>query len=399
MRWTGPRAAAASRDDPGATLGFARARARDRAPRRARAAGARGARRRARSAPRSRSAAVIGPVHRRSSRTGHLGPGPADDPLRPGARRRATTHDATFPASIQDPGHGRTSRSRAGRFRVQKETTDPAFVRLRIQEGIADHIRYVDGRPPTGAVTTRNDVGPGAGRRRPRLRGGDLARRPPSGSGCRSGETVPLVGDPGDQLIGRTRAATSYAFATITGIYEAIDPDADCVARRPAAGPSGDPRAVARGPAARRGPARRRRRDRAALTTTMRARAGRCLRYSWREFLDPDAAQRPRRSTGLITDFRRLQVAVPVRERHPGQRTSRCGPGMLPILEAHRARWAAAAGDHHRRSRSGRRSSRSRRSASSPCSPRAGGARRWRSPGAAAPRGAGRRARSSPRAC
>ena len=48
----------------------------------------------------------------------------------------------------------------SGRYRVQKPTTDPAFVRLRIQEGIEDHIRYVAGVPPTSSVTTRDDVGP-----------------------------------------------------------------------------------------------------------------------------------------------------------------------------------------------------------------------------------------------
>ena len=38
----------------------------------------------------------------------------------------------------------------------------PAFLRLRVQEGIDDHIRYIEGRKPTAAVETRDDVGPEA---------------------------------------------------------------------------------------------------------------------------------------------------------------------------------------------------------------------------------------------
>ena len=50
----------------------------------------------------------------------------------------------------------------SNRFRLQKPTTDPAFIRFRIQEGIDDQIRYVEGRAPTTTVETRDDVGPEA---------------------------------------------------------------------------------------------------------------------------------------------------------------------------------------------------------------------------------------------
>ena len=89
------------------------------------------------------------------------GPTP-DDPLAPIDKAGADFAD-TFPTS--DPGLVVTRDNAvvdSHRFRVTKPTTDPAFVRLRIQEGIADHIRYVDGRAPTATVTTRDDVGPEA---------------------------------------------------------------------------------------------------------------------------------------------------------------------------------------------------------------------------------------------
>ena len=88
-----------------------------------------------------------------------FGLGPDDDPLKQVRDAGDDLHD-TMDVGIQDLVKARDIQVESGRFRVQKETTDPAFVRLRIQEGIADHIRYVAGRPPTSTVTARNDVGP-----------------------------------------------------------------------------------------------------------------------------------------------------------------------------------------------------------------------------------------------
>ncbi len=153
-----------------------------------------------------------------------FGLGPDDDPLKQVRDAGDDLHD-TMDVGIQDLVKARDIQVESGRFRVQKETTDPAFVRLRIQEGIADHIRYVAGRPPTSTVTARNDVGPEHTNDVPVYEAA-ISSTTADRFGISLGETVPLVGDPGDQLIGRT-PQDQLAFATITGIYDAVDPDED----------------------------------------------------------------------------------------------------------------------------------------------------------------------------
>ncbi len=131
----------------------------------------------------------------------------------------------------------------SGRYRVQKDTTDPAFIRFRIQEGASDHIRYLDGRPPTAAVTTRDDVGPEAADDVPVYEAAisaETARQ----YGISLGETVPLVGDPGDQLIGRTDAGPVRVRHDHRHLRRGRS-RRGLLARGPAADPPGHPRAVA----------------------------------------------------------------------------------------------------------------------------------------------------------
>ena len=69
---------------------------------------------------------------------------------------------------------------------------------------------------------------------------------------------------------------------------------------------------------------------------------GQGLRYSWREFLDPERLS-DRTLAGLITDFHRLLVAYPSANVTPATDTA-LRTGMATMLEAHQARWAAAEG-------------------------------------------------------
>src|SRR5690348_10137747 len=85
--------------------------------------------------------------------------GPADDPLAL-VRDAGLEHEKTFPAPVRDLIASRSAIVETGRFRVDQPTTDPAFVKLRVQEGIEPHLTYAEGRPPSSRVATRDDVGP-----------------------------------------------------------------------------------------------------------------------------------------------------------------------------------------------------------------------------------------------
>ncbi len=183
-----------------------------------------------------------------------FGDGPADDPLEPTRDAGDELFD-TIPAAIQGLVADRDIVVESGRYRVQKPTTDPAFVRLRIQEGIADHIRYLEGRPPTSTVTTRDDVGPESADHVPVFEAAistDTAEQ----FGIALGETVPLdrrPGRPADRAHGPGPLRVRDDHRDLRGARSRRG----LLARRSAADPPGHPRAVARGAAARRGPAGR----------------------------------------------------------------------------------------------------------------------------------------------
>ena len=265
------------------------------------------------------------------------GLGPADDPLAQ-VRRAGDELFATFPAKVRALVEHRDIQVESGRFRVQKETTDPAFIRFRIQEGIADHIRYVSGRPPTAAVTTRNSVGPEQVNDVP-VYEASISSRTADAFGIALGETVPLVGDPGDALIGRTPQEV-LAFATITGIYDVLDPDADYWLH--------DPQLIH--PVIRALSAEIQVLDAALLVdpgthdalTKYASPGSQGIRYTWREFVDPQRVDQ-RGLGGLITAFHRLLVLYPSANVTPSTDTA-LRTGLPAILEAHRARWAAAEG-------------------------------------------------------
>jgi putative ABC transport system permease protein len=266
-----------------------------------------------------------------------FGVGPADDPLVQ-VRAAGDELDSTVPGSIRALVDRRDIEVESGRYRVQKDTTDPAFVRLRIQEGAGDHIRYTDGRAPTANVTVRDDVGPDQVDDVPVYEAAisaETARR----FGISLGETVPLVGDPGDQLIGRTNGDL-YAFATITGIYDALDPDEDYWL--------GDQQLIH--PVIRALSLEVQLLDAALLVddathaalAQYASTASPGLRYSWRSFLDPRRLNQ-RSLAALTTDFRRLLVEYPSANITPSTDTA-LRTGMAAILETHQRRWAAAEG-------------------------------------------------------
>jgi putative ABC transport system permease protein len=262
--------------------------------------------------------------------------GPDDDPLAL-VREAGLDHEKTFPAPVRSLIADRRAIVETGRFHVDLPTTDPAFLKLRIQEGVDGLVRYVAGTPPSSAFTTQDDVGPEAADGVPVFEAG-ISRAAAERFGLKVDDVVPLTGDAGDPLIGRTQQPV-YAFVRLTGTYDAVDPDADAWL--------GDMLPVQ--PVIRALSAEVQLLDAAVLLdpgsigalNDYIGNSGRILRYTWRSFLDPDRLT-DRALDRTITAFRQLQVEYPSANITASADVA-LRSGMLPILEAHRARWQAAA--------------------------------------------------------
>jgi putative ABC transport system permease protein len=264
-----------------------------------------------------------------------LGDGPPGDPLAE-VRAAGDALREAFPPHVEELVASQDAVVESNRFRLQKPTTDPAFIRFRIQEGIDDHIRYVEGRAPTATVETRDDVGPEALDGVPVFETG-VSRATADRFGLTPGEVVELLGDPGDPLLGRT-PQDAYAFARITGIYEVRDEAADFwlddpLAIRPVIRALSSEvqlldAALVVDPAAH------------APLTGFYGQLGRPLRYTWRYFVD-DGAITARSVPGLITAFRRLEVQYPSANVTAAGNTA-MRTGLLELLQGFDAAWAAA---------------------------------------------------------
>ena len=261
--------------------------------------------------------------------------GPDDDPLAE-IRTAGEALEETFPARIGNLVADRDVIVESGRFRLQKETSDPAFVRLRIQEGVAEHVAYVEGVPPTAAVEYVDGVGPDSQNGIPVYEAA-VSSLTAAAFGIRTGDELFLVGDPGDPQMGLSQQDV-YAFARITGIYDVPDPEADWWL---------DDELLIH-PVIRALSAEIQLLDAALLIdehthgplATYMDGIHRPLRYTWRSFLD--AGRITGRSVpALITAFRKLQVAYPSANVTLSDDTA-LRTGMRALLEGHLARWTAA---------------------------------------------------------
>ncbi len=262
-------------------------------------------------------------------------PGPQDDPL---AEVRAAGDDlrATFPRRIErivDDGYIVVD---SARYRVDTRTTDPAFLRMRVQEGIDAHITYVEGRPPTSEVVRRDGVGPEKEDDVPVYQVA-ISRATADRFDLELGQAVPLSGDPGDPLFGRSQLAV-HAFAEITGIYEVPDPGSEYW--------RDDPLPIR--PVIRALSSELQLLDAVAILDAaaygeladINDANHRPLRLQWRYGVD--AGQVTARSApDLLRAFRALAVQYPSANVGAGRETA-MRTGMLALLEAHQAAWTAA---------------------------------------------------------
>lgn len=261
--------------------------------------------------------------------------GPPDDPLA-GVRAEGDRRLATFPARVRRLIGARDVLVESGRFRLQKPTTDPAFIRFRIHEGIDAQIRYVEGRAPTATVETRDDVGPEAIDAVPVYETG-VSVATAKQFGLRPGDVVSLIGDPGDPLLGRTPHDV-YAFARITGIYEVPDEASDFwlddplpihpVIRALSAEVQLLDAVLILDPGAHV--------ELVAHTRTL----ARPLRYTWRFFVEGGGIT-ARAAPALVTAFRRLEVLYPSANVTAGADTA-MRTSLLELLTRFQAAWAAA---------------------------------------------------------
>src|SRR4051794_35833742 len=93
------------------------------------------------------------------------------------------------------------------RWRIRAPTSDPAFVRLRVQEHVAEHITYVAGRAPTGATKPYPIPDAAAGTPPSSVIEVGLSAATAKALDLEVGQTVPLEVDPSDSLAGRAEGA------------------------------------------------------------------------------------------------------------------------------------------------------------------------------------------------
>src|SRR5262245_16857163 len=117
------------------------------------------------------------------------------------------------------------------RWRVLQKTNDPGFVRLRIQQDVADHIRYVEGRPPTNTVREMTLTIPAAEagtetdqQVKVNVLQVALSVETLERIGLHVGDTWVLSPDQSDRLVGRGGPPAREA-VDVVGSFQPIDPD------------------------------------------------------------------------------------------------------------------------------------------------------------------------------
>ena len=168
---------------------------------------------------------------------------------RRGGRALETPDAGRRPAAVPRPSY----LAETIRWAVLEDTHDPGFVRLRVQQDVADHIQFVEGRPPTDATREISATIPAprpararTSRWRSRSSRSRFRSRRSSGSGCRRRHVAAAAGR--DRPARRAGAASrSAARSRSSGSFEATDPDEeywldDTALIRPSIRRSGDTR-------------------------------------------------------------------------------------------------------------------------------------------------------------
>jgi putative ABC transport system permease protein len=227
------------------------------------------------------------------------------------------------------------------RWKVLEDTNDPGFLRLRVQQDVADHIRYVEGRPPTEA--TRQISVPAPTPDDPEAVA-DIAVMEVALSteavqriGLSVGETWNLQPDEVDRLVGRGVDPVPAA-VDVVGSFEAVDEDEeywldDTALIRPSIRRSGDNDLV----------------DMTAVVDPeaydellgMTRTSHFPMRYAWRYFTDVPRLQ-SEQLPATVADLRRLDGTFSAASGPVVQGTL-LQSGLLPLLVNVQERWASVA--------------------------------------------------------
>ena len=223
------------------------------------------------------------------------------------------------------------------RWRVASDTKTPSLLTLRVQQGVADQIRYVVGRAPTGELKTVFPPGAAPSGLASLAREVALSTDTAEAMGVELGDTLQLVLDSTDPM---ARGHTDHAAAEIVGIFEVPRPgDAywsdDTTLERPTSraltadlvfvnaiallAPDAYPELMSETEA-----------------------GGMPLRYAWRYHVDP----RRLGSSGVddvLVGLRRLESVFPTAPAVGGAtKGTILRSGLLPFIEAQQARWRSA---------------------------------------------------------
>ena len=249
--------------------------------------------------------------------------------------------ESQMPARVRALFRDRNYLAQTIRWTVLEDTIDPGFVRMRIQQDVADHIRFVEGRPPTEAtreITIPTPIGiEGEPEMDVTVLEVAIAKESLDRVGLSVGDTWLLQPDEFDRLVGRGSELLPGA-VEVVGSFEAIDPDEeywldDTAMIRPSIRRSGDNDLV----------------DMTAMLDPQAydeligatSASHYPLHYAWRYFTDAESLQ-SEQLPAVVADLRRLD----------GTFSSASGPviegtllqsGLLPLLSAVQDRWASVA--------------------------------------------------------
>lgn len=245
--------------------------------------------------------------------------------------------EAQIPTSVRRLFVDRVYTVDTPRFRVTSPTESGALLSLRVQQDVADHIRYVGGRAPTGKLRPippepGSAITPGS----PTAYEVALSTASATEMGVKVGDTLQLVLDATDPL---NRAKLHEAAVEVVGVFEVPDPKAaywsgDTTLERPTLKAlSAD--VVLTNAVALVAP------ETYPILLGNTDQIGLPLRYSWRWYVNPD-----RLEAGQVDDLqvglRRMESVFPATRVASGPASGTIlRSGLLRFIEGQQARWAS----------------------------------------------------------
>ncbi len=269
------------------------------------------------------------------------------DPMEPVADVGSSL-EAQLPASVRALLVDRSHVTDTPRWRVASEGREPGFVRLRIQQGVEEQLRFVDGRPPTGQSRTipnplvppDSEASPGSpAETETTVLEAALSTATADRVGLSVGDLVVLRADPTDPAV-RARQVAPIAI-DVVGLFEVADPESgfwydDRSLERPAIR-SLTPTDILLDWVALLSP------DAYPAVMDATSPSDLPMRYSWRNYVDAgllDAGQ----ARSMVADLRRTESIFAASGTGAGATGAVLQTGLRGLLDEHLIRWSSAEG-------------------------------------------------------